>query len=44
MNMIGGMSASDLEDLGWEIQDNAQDWVYSLMDKIPALQELMWYL
>ncbi len=44
VNMIGGMSASDLEDLGWEIQDNAQDWVYSLMDKIPALQELMWYL
>ena len=42
--MIGEMSASDLEDLGWEIQDNAQDWVYDLMDKIPALQELMWYL
>ena len=44
VTMIGEMSASDLEDLGWEIQDNAQDWVYSLMDKIPALQELMWYL
>lgn len=44
VNMIGEMSASDLEDLGWEIQDNAQDWVYDLMDKIPALQELMWYL
>lgn len=44
VTMIGEMSASDLEDLGWEIQDNAQDWVYDLMDKIPALQELMWYL
>ena len=44
VTMIGEMSASDLEDLGWEIQDNAQNWVYSLMDKIPALQELMWYL
>lgn len=44
VTMIGEMSASDLEDLGWEIQDNAQNWVYDLMDKIPALQELMWYL
>ena len=44
VTMIGEMSSSDLENLGWEIQGNAQNWVYGLMDKIPALQELMWYL
>ena len=42
--MIADLSSSDLEDLAMDIQGNAESWVYDLMDEIPALQELMWYL
>lgn len=42
--MIADMSQSDLEDLVWDIQSNAEDWIYDLMNEIPALQQLMWYL
>lgn len=44
VKMIADMSSSDLENLGWEIQNNAQNWVYDLMEQIPALQDLMWYM
>lgn len=41
VKMIADLSLGELEDLYEEIQNNAQDWMYDLMDKVPALQDLM---
>ena len=40
--MLADMDEDDLEDLYYDIQDNAQDWAYDLVDMIP--EDLLWYL
>lgn len=34
--MLSDMDEDDLEDLYYDLQDNAQDWAYDVMDKLPA--------
>lgn len=34
--MLGDMDRDDLEDLYYDIQENAEDWAYDMMDKIPS--------
>lgn len=34
--LLSDMDEDDLEDLYYDLQDNAQDWAYDMMDKLPA--------
>lgn len=40
--MLADMDEDDLMDLYYDIQDNAGDWVYDMMDRIPS--DLLWFL
>ncbi|BAL00634.1 hypothetical protein OBV_34350 [Oscillibacter valericigenes Sjm18-20] len=42
--MLSEMRKDDIDGLMMEIEDNAQNWVTNLMDDIPELQDLIWYL
>ncbi len=40
--LLSDMDEDDLEDLVYDLQDNAEDWAYGLQDRIPS--DLLYYL